>query len=241
MTAAPVLVSWSSGKDSAWALHTLRQQGVEVRGLFTTVTSAFGRVSIHSTPVWVLERQAEAVGLPLYRIPIPYPCSNVEYEAAVARFLDEVRSLPPGLGARHLAFGDLFLEDIRRYRERQLQGSGFTALFPVWGSDTSRLARRMLASGLRAIVTAVNPSQLSPEFAGRWFDEDFLADLPEGTDPLGENGEFHTCVVAGPMFAAPIPAVPGPVARRSIEGADGSNSAAGPYAYADVLPQQRGS
>ena len=236
MSSTPALVSWSSGKDSAWALHILRQEGIEVRGLFTTVTSTFGRVSIHSTPTWVLERQAEAVCLPLYKIPIPYPCSNAQYEAAVARFLEEVRSLPPGLGARHLAFGDLFLEDIRRYRERQLQGTGFVPLFPVWGSDTRALSRRMLASGLRAIVTAVNPARLSPEFAGRWYDEDFLADLPEGADPLGENGEFHTCVVAGPMFSGAIPAIPGPVIRRSIEDADGRTVHADPYAYADVLP-----
>ncbi len=238
MAAAPVLVSWSTGKDSAWALHVLRREGSEIRGLFTTVTRAFGRVSIHSTPEWVLERQAAMLGLPLYKIPIPYPCSNAQYESAVARFLDEVRSLPPGLGARHLAFGDLFLEDIRRYREHQFKGTGFVPLFPVWGSDTLALARQMLASGLRAIVTAVNPSVLNPEFAGRWYDETFLADLPEGTDPLGENGEFHTCVVAGPMFAAAIPAIPGPIVRRSIEDADGSEIPAGSYAYADVLPDQ---
>lgn len=235
MAAVPALVSWSTGKDSAWALHVLRQEGCDIRGLFTTVTSAFGRVSIHSTPEWVLERQAAMLGLPLYKIPIPYPCSNARYEAAVARFMDKVRSLPPNLSARHLAFGDLFLEDVRHYRERQLLGTGFVPLFPVWGSDTRALCRRMLASGLRAIVTAVNPSLLSPEFAGRWYDEDFLADLPGGADPLGENGEFHTCVVAGPMFSGAIPAVPGPVIRRSIEDADGKAVHAGPYAYADVL------
>ena len=197
----PVLVSWSSGKDSAWALHVLRQQPerYDVRGIFTTVTPHFGRVAIQATPIRVLRVQAERLGLPLYEIPIPYPCSNEEYEAAMSRFLEMVRGLPPELTANTFAFGDLFLEDIRAYRESKLAGTGFEAIFPVWGMPTAELAQTMLHAGLKAIVTAVSPlSRLDRSFAGRWFDQSFLDDLPAGTDPLGENGEFHTCVVDGP-------------------------------------------
>ena len=237
MEPLPVLVSWSSGKDSAWALHTLRQQPerYDVRGVFTTVTSTFDRVSIHSAPGWTLRLQAERLGLPLYEIPIPYPCPNDAYEEAMRAFLDRVQALPEAVTARHLAFGDLFLEDIRRYREDRLDGTGFTPLFPIWGEDTADLARRMIASGLRAVVTAVNPSMLPPEFAGRWFDDRFLADLPLGVDPLGENGEFHTCVLDGPMFTAPIEARPGQVVRREIVVEDDRAGGGYPiYAYADV-------
>ena len=194
-------MSWSSGKDSAWALHVLRQQPerYDVRGIFTTVTPHFGRVAIQATPIRVLRVQAERLGLPLYEIPIPYPCSNEEYEAAMSRFLEMVRGLPPELTANIFAFGDLFLEEIRAYRESKLAGTGFEAIFPVWGMPTAELAQTMLHAGLKAIVTAVSPlSRLDRSFAGRWFDQSFLDDLPAGTDPLGENGEFHTCVVARP-------------------------------------------
>ena len=216
--ATPVLVSWSSGKDSAWALHVLRSQPdrYDVRGIFTTVTPTFDRVSIQATPRAVLRRQAEALGVPLYEIPIPYPCSNAEYEEAMRAFLERMRGLPPELAARHMAFGDLFLEDVREYRESKLEGTGFTPLFPLWGSDTGELARTMLESGLRAIVTAVDPRQLDGSFAGRWFDAEFLADLPAGVDPLGENGEFHTCVVEGPMLAVGIAAAVGEVVERDV-------------------------
>ena len=171
-TPVPVLVSWSSGKDSAWALHTLRQQSehYDVRGIFTTVTKTFDRVSIHSTPAWVLKQQAEKLGVPLYEIPIPYPCSNAIYEEAMRKFLAEVEALPEGLGASHFAFGDLFLEDIREYREDKLKGTGFTPIFPVWGEDTTLLAEKMIASGMRAIITALNPTKVPADFAGRWFD-----------------------------------------------------------------------
>ncbi|MDE2817280.1 MAG: adenine nucleotide alpha hydrolase [Chloroflexota bacterium] len=219
MSAKPVLVSWSSGKDSAWALHVLRQQPeqYDVRGIFTTVTPHFNRVAIQATPVPVLRVQAERLGLPLYEIPIPYPCSNEEYEAAMAQFLDLVRGLPPDQAADTFAFGDLFLEDIRAYREAKLAGTGFEAIFPVWGMPTAELAQTMLRSGLKAIVTAVSPtSKLDRSFAGRWFDQSFLDDLPAGTDPLGENGEFHTCVVAGPMFSRPIPAQRGEIVGRPV-------------------------
>ena len=237
MTARPVLVSWSSGKDSAWALHRLRQQAdrYEVRGVFTTVTPHFDRVAIQATPRRVLRLQADRLGLPLYEIPLPYPCPNEAYEAAMLEFLDRVRHLPPDLTADTFAFGDLFLEDIHEYREANLRGTGFEAIFPVWGIPTDELAQTMLASGLQAIVTAVSPnSKLDRSFAGRWFDQSFLADLPDGTDPLGENGEFHTCVVNGPMFDRPIAARPGEVVGRPVSRHhDGSGGTVTAW-YADV-------
>ena len=240
----PVLVSWSSGKDSAWAFYTLYKQPEHytVRGVFTTVTKAFDRVSIHSTPSWVLKQQADKLGVPLYEIPIPYPCSNAQYEDAMGAFLERVEALPKDLRAQHLAFGDLFLEDIRQYREDKLRGTGFIPVFPVWGRDTATLAREMIDSGVRAIVTALNPTMMPEEFAGRWFDSEFLADLPEEVDPLGENGEFHTCVVDGPMFSAPIKAKPGRIVKRGIASAsnDGDDkihagNSSPTYVYADVV------
>lgn len=236
----PVLVSWSSGKDSAWALHTLRQQPekYELRGIFTTVTSTFDRVSLHSTPGWILRAQAERLGLPLYEIPIPYPCPNEAYEEAMRLFLDRMRALHREESASHLAFGDLFLEDIRAYREEKLKGTGFSPIFPIWGEDTRELAMRMTGSGLKALVTAVNTAALAADFAGRWFDRRFLDDLPSGVDPLGENGEFHTCVVDGPMFSEPIAVRPGEVVRREIalKADGGSDGPANPvYAYVDAV------
>ena len=244
MDPTAVLVSWSSGKDSAWALHVLRMQPerFSVRGVFTTVTERFQRVSIHSTPTWVLRAQAERLGVPLYEIPIPYPCSNAQYESAMEQFLARTRDLPEHLAASHLAFGDLFLEDIRRYREERLSGTGFDPIFPVWGRDTALLAEEMIASGVKAIVTSVDPAALPTEFAGRWFDRELLADLPLGVDPLGENGEFHTCVVDGPMLTSRIDARPGRVVRREVVApADSSDSAQvrdphPAYVYADIVP-----
>lgn len=238
----PVMVSWSSGKDSAWALHTLRQQPelYEVRGIFTTVTTTFDRISIHSTPRWVLKLQSERLGLPLYEIAIPSPCTNALYEAAMHAFLDRVKALPEDRTATHLAFGDLFLEDIRRYREDKLRGSGFTPIFPVWGNDTSRLAETMIAAGVRAIITA-GDARLPSDRVGRWFDRQFLADLPVGVDPLGENGEFHTCVIDGPMFSAPIEARPGEVVQREIpptpddDGVHRQGSSPTFVTYADIV------
>ena len=247
-TPMPVLVSWSSGKDSAWALHTLRQQPqhYDVRGIFTTITQTFDRVSIHSTPAWVLKQQAEKLGVPLYEIPIPYPCSNAIYEEAMRKFLAEVEALPEHLTASHFAFGDLFLEDIRAYREEKLKGTGFTPIFPVWGEDTPLLAEKMIASGLRAIITALNPTQVPADFAGRWFDADLLTDLPEGVDPLGENGEFHTCVVDGPMFSSPVAAKPGRIVQRDVvskkdddDKIHTSSNTSPTYVYADVVPLDR--
>ena len=240
MAPQPVLVSWSSGKDSAWALHTLRQQPerYDVRGVFTTVNARFDRVAIQATPGAILRLQAERLGLPLYEIPIPYPCPNEAYEAAMRDFFERVRALPADRAAETLAFGDLFLEDVRGYREEQLRGTGFAPVFPIWGEDTARLAERMIAGGLRAIVTTVNPALAPASLAGRWFDRELLADLPEGVDPLGENGEFHTCVLDGPMFPEPIAARPGRIVERAIEvpgddrGHDAPDSPR--YVYADV-------
>ncbi len=237
MTKVPVLVSWSSGKDSAWALHALRQQRerYEIRGIFTTVTPHFDRVSIQATPRRVLHLQAERLGLPLYEIPIPYPCPNEAYEAAMLKFLQMVRELPGDLSADTFAFGDLFLEDIREYRLSNLRDTGFDAVFPIWGLPTGDLAATMLDAGLRAIVTAISPtSRLDHSFAGRWFDRSFLDDLPVGTDPLGENGEFHTCVIDGPMFSQPIRARPGQVVGRPVSrNHDGSGGEVTAW-YADV-------
>ena len=216
----------------------MRQQPerYDVRGIFTTVTPHFDRVAIQATPIRVLRVQAERLGLPLYEIPIPFPCSNEEYEAAMSRFLEMVRGFPPNLTANTFAFGDLFLEDIRAYRESKLAGPGFEAIFPVWGMPTAELARTMLHAGLQAIVTAVSPSsQLDRSFAGRWFDQSYLDDLPEGTDPLGENGEFHTCVVAGPMLSRPIPAQPGETVGRPVSRYhDGTGGTVTAW-YADVV------
>ena len=238
----PVMVSWSSGKDSAWALHTLRKQPdrYEVRGIFTTVTETFDRISIHSTPRWVLKLQSERLGLPLYEIAIPSPCTNAQYEAAMQAFLDRLQALPEDRSASHLAFGDLFLEDIRRYREDKLRGTGFTPLFPVWGNDTPQLAETMIASGVRAIITA-GDARLPSNMVGRWFDRQFLADLPDGVDPLGENGEFHTCVIDGPMFTTGIQAQAGEIVQREIpptpddDGVHSQDSSPTFVTYADIV------
>ena len=214
----PVLVSWSSGKDSAWALHVLRANPDrwDVRGIFTTVNVTHNRVAIQATPRKVLEMQAERLNLPLYEIPIPSPCSNEEYELAMSGFLDSIGGLPQSKQASTLAFGDLFLEDIREYRESRLKRTGFKPIFPIWGEPTKELAERMIDEGLRAILTAVSGLNLEKKFAGRWFDRNLLAELPENIDPLGENGEFHTCVTDGPMFSFPINAQPGKTVSRTI-------------------------
>jgi uncharacterized protein (TIGR00290 family) len=191
-----------------------------VVGLLTTVTSDYARVSMHGVRGEVLDLQARAAGLPLRRVAIPAGCVNADYERAMGEEMRRAR----GQGVTHVIFGDLFLEDVRAYRERMLAGSGIAPLFPLWGRDTSVLAREMLDAGLAATAVCVDPRRLSETFAGRAFDRSFLDDLPPGVDPCGENGEFHTCVTAGPMFAAPIPARTGEVVRR-----DG-------FVFADVLP-----
>ncbi len=215
------LLSWSTGKDSAWSLHVLRQSpDIEVAGLFTTVNAAFDRVAMHAVRRKLLEAQAEAAGLPLHVIEIPWPCPNEAYEAAMGAFVAEQKAQ----GIEAMAFGDLFLEDIRAYREAKLDGTGITPLFPLWGRETGALAREMIAGGLKARLTCVDPKKLPASFAGRAFDAALLADLPEGIDPCGENGEFHTCVFAGPMFAHAIDVELGEVQER-----DG-------FVFADLLP-----
>lgn len=205
------VVSWSSGKDSAYALHEARRAGeLEVVGLLTTVTEAYGRVSMHGVRESVLDAQARAARLPLYKVAIPSPCPNDAYERAMGRMLERL-----GVeGIQCIVFGDLFLEDIRTYREEKLKGTGIAPAFPLWGRPTSLLAEEMIASGLRARIVALDPRRLPTTFAGRSFDRELLAALPPGVDPCGERGEFHTCVTDGPMFDRPIPVVPGVVVQR---------------------------
>lgn len=205
------LLSWSTGKDSAWALHLLRQRDdVELVGLVTTINAAFDRVAMHGVRRALVEAQAEAAGLPLHVLPIPYPCPNEIYEAVMGEFV--ARQVAEGVQA--MAFGDLFLEDIRRYREAKLAGTGITPLFPVWGIDTPKLARDMIGAGLVAHIACLDPRKLPASLAGRRFDLDLLSELPAGVDPCAENGEFHTFACAGPMFRRPIPITVGePVTR----------------------------
>ena len=191
------MLSWSSGKDSAWALHTMRQDsGIIVDGLFCTINQKFERVAMHAVRVALLQQQADSIGLPIQLISIPHPCSDADY----ARIMGEFVARENARGVTGFAFGDLFLEDIREYREKALSGTGITPIFPIWGMDTRVLAAAMLDSGLRAQITCVDPSQLASEFSGREYNADFLRDLPPGVDPCGENGEFHSFAFAGPMF-----------------------------------------
>ena len=205
------VVAWSSGKDSAFALHEARRAGeLEIVGLLTTLTQDYGRVSMHGVREELLDRQAEALGLPCRKVRIPAGCVNSDYEkamgAAVAAVLAD--------GVDHIVFGDLFLEDVRAYRERMLAGSGIEPVFPLWGRPTSTLAGEMVASGLQARIVCLDPRRLAPSFAGRAFDTAFLEELPGGVDPCGENGEFHTCVTDGPMFEKPVRAVAGETVTR---------------------------
>lgn len=208
-----ILLSWSSGKDSAWALHLLNhQQPGTVAAFLTTMNAAVDRVAMHGVRRDVLQAQAAAAGLPLWTVPLPDPCSNDEYEArmsaAVARAVAE--------GFTHVAFGDLFLEDVRRYREERLAGSGLEPLFPLWGIATTELAAHMIEGGLRARLACVDTRTIPASFAGREFDRELLRSLPAGVDPCGENGEFHTCVYDGPMFRRPIALAPGETVARDV-------------------------
>jgi uncharacterized protein (TIGR00290 family) len=214
-------MSWSTGKDSAYALHVAREElGVEIVALLTTVTADHDRVSMHAVRRELLEQQAERLGLPLEVAEIPTPCSNAEYERRISASLAEGRAA----GLDRIVFGDLFLEDIRAYREDRLEGTGITPIFPLWQRDTRSLAAEMLEVGIRARVTCVDPGQLDPAFVGREFDRAFLDDLPPAADPCGERGEFHTFAFDGPGFGAPIDVVTGDVVER-----DG-------FVFADLLP-----
>jgi uncharacterized protein (TIGR00290 family) len=215
------LVSWSSGKDSAWLIHVLRSMpDIEIGALLTTVNESAQRVAMHAVRTELLQAQADALGLPLWAIHIPHPCSNETYEramaAAVARAVAE--------GFTRVAFGDLFLADVRRYREERLAGSGLEPMFPLFDADTPVLARLMIESGLKARLTCVDPRVLDPSFAGREFDAQLLSDLPSDIDPCGERGEFHTFAYDGPMFNGPIPIASGIIVQR-----DG-------FVFADLLP-----
>ena len=199
----PVLLSWSGGKDAAWTLHVLRQRDeVDVVGLLTTITEGYERIAMQGIRVDVLHAQARAAALPVIEARMPQQADNATYQATFADALADARMRWPDL--RDVAFGDLFLADIRRYREALCARLGWTPLFPVFGSDTASLARDMLRGGLRADVCCVDTRQLDASFSGRAFDADLLDALPGGVDPCGENGEFHTCVSAGPMFDAPL-------------------------------------
>lgn len=212
------LLAWSSGKDSAWALHVMRQQGRPIHALLTTLNEAVDRVAMHGVRRKLLEAQAEAAGVPLWAIPLPSPCTNDDYECRMG----EACRRAAAEGFDTIAFGDLFLRDVRAYRERQLAGSGLIPIFPLWDLPTPQLARAMIAGGLRARLTCVDTEQLDAAFAGREFDEALLGEFPATVDPCGENGEFHTFAYAGPMFGAPI----------GVE--SGEKHDAGRFVYADL-------
>jgi len=204
-------LSWSSGKDAVWTLHECRRRGnVEITGLLSVINEAFHRVSMHAVREDVLDAQASAVGVPLHKAYIPFPCSNEQYEAVMARVVQDAKDD----GATAFVFGDLFLEDIRKYREEKLAGTGLKPMFPLWGRDTASLAGEMIAGGLRACITCLDPKKMPKEFAGRVFDEDLLRELPPGVDPCGENGEFHTFAFAGPIFSHPLDVVIGETVER---------------------------
>ncbi|PYO47406.1 MAG: ATP-binding protein [Gemmatimonadetes bacterium] len=199
----PVFLSWSGGKDSALALSALRRgTEFEVVGLLTSVTRGYDRISVHGVRRSLLHAQAESLGLPLQEILLDQNCTNESYEAAFHQALQTIRETRPEVA--HIAFGDLFLEDVRAYRERLLKGTGFDPVFPIWGVDTAQLARSFISDGYRARLVCVDTTQLDESFAGREFDPSLLADLPATADPCGERGEFHTFVSSGPGFALPV-------------------------------------
>ena len=216
-----ILLSWSSGKDSAWSLHVLRQRGeYEVIGLLTTFNEMADRVAMHAVRRDLVEQQAAAVGLPLWSVPLPWPCSNEQYESLMAQTC--VKAIAENIEG--VAFGDLFLEDVRAYRVKQLKDTGLEPIFPVWGSPTRALAREMIASGVRAKLTCVDTQKLDPSFVGREFDEALLSDLPDGVDPCGERGEFHSFVYAGPMLNTVLPVSVGETVVRDQ------------FVFADLIP-----
>jgi uncharacterized protein (TIGR00290 family) len=215
------LIAWSSGKDSAWALHEVRRSGeYDIVGALTTVTETFARVSMHGVREEILRAQHEAIGLSSVIVPIPYPCPNEIYEARMVAALEEAKRQ----GITHVIFGDLFLQDVRAYREQKLAGTGITPLFPLWGRPTDALAREMIDAGVETYLVCVDLKQLAKGFAGRRFDHSLLAELPASADPCGERGEFHSCMVAGPMFDRRIDVTAGETIER-----DG-------FAYTDLIP-----
>jgi uncharacterized protein (TIGR00290 family) len=221
MTRPKALIAWSSGKDSAWALHEVRRAGdCEIVGALTTVTETFNRVSMHGVRNELLLAQLDAAGLPGTLVPIPYPCPNEVYESRMAAALAEAKSA----GVTQVIFGDLFLEDVRKYREDKLAGTGITPLFPIWARPTAALAREMIDAGVETYLVTIDLKQLPKKFAGRRFDHALLKELPAGADPCGEKGEFHSCVVAGPMLSRRIPVTVGETVER--EG----------FAFADLVP-----
>jgi uncharacterized protein (TIGR00290 family) len=221
MAAPKAFMSWSSGKDSAFALHRACTEGLaEIVGVLTTVNEVYDRVAMHGVRHALLDRQIAALGLPAIKVPLPSPCPNAVYEARMEKACAEIKAR----GIDHIVFGDLFLEDIRAYREEKLAAAKMTPLFPLWLRDTKTLARDMIASGMVAHIVCLDPRKLDKNFAGRRFDESLLGDLPPEIDPCGENGEFHTVVTAGPMFKAPIAVELGETVER-----DG-------FVFTDVIP-----
>ncbi len=217
------LLAWSSGKDSAWALHVLRQDPeFEVTGLFTTVNEAFNRVAMHAVRVELLMKQAQCAGLPMEVIPIPYPCTNQDYEHRMGVFIEKAKAKD----IECMAFGDLFLENVRQYREEKLFGTGIDPVFPLWGTPTEKLCKQIMRAGVKAVVTCIDPKWIPEECIGRTYDESFLQLLPDTVDPCGENGEFHTFAFAGPMFNSPLTITVGETVHR-----DG-------FIFADLILQE---
>jgi len=205
------LMSWSSGKDSAWALHQLQQDPtIEVTGLFCTITGEFKRATMHAVRVELLKQQAQSIGLPLELIEIPYPCSNDAYGEIMGKFIEKAKQA----NIQCIAFGDLFLEDVRNYRQEKLAGTDIEPIFPLWNIPTNELAQQMLDGGLKTVITCVDPKQISKDFVGREYCQSFLNDLPQTADPCGEKGEFHSFVFDGPMFNHPIDISLGEVVER---------------------------
>jgi len=217
-------LSWSSGKDSAWALHVLRRQpDIDVVGLFCTINQEFDRVAMHAVRIELLLQQAQNTGLPVRLIPIPHPCSDAQYGTIMKNFVGQAKQQ----GIECFAFGDIFLEDVRRYREANLADTGITPIFPFWGMPTAKLSREMVNGGLRAIITCIDPKHLSADFAGQEYGESFLERIPAHIDPCGENGEFHSFAFAGPMFKKPVN-----IAMGETVSHDG-------FIFTDLLPAQQ--
>jgi len=218
------LLSWSSGKDSAWALQVLRRQSnIDIVGLFSTINQEYERVPMHAVRNELLQQQAESVGLPIQVIPIPNPCSHTEYENIMGEFIAQVKEQRIDC----IAFGDLYLEDIRKYREEKLDNTGITPIFPLWGKDTEALSKEMVACGLRAIITCIDPRSMPPGFAGKEYNASFLEQIPAGVDPCGENGEFHSFAFDGPMF------------KRTVNLRVGETISRDGFIFTDLLPEQQ--